>query len=346
MQSIAKLPAQVMSLSGSRVEETLFASLPESGMMSLWDTRTSGAVFTATAQAFSTDCGSEILLVDHHQRVVTLCGNRAQFIDIRQSNKILSEYIHSSELVCFNSAPVLESDGHILAVDEDGRILSLSLSTGEPTGEVDGSVFGQPVSVGTTGFGQLDNYCCGLGPVSSPQGVRLLLALGMSGTGVVYSSPFEATTLQLEEDNTNSSNMVVNPPLPTCCAFEEGKVAVGKANGMYDILFCEEDGTMETVMSAPGDAANGIVYVDWSPVGLLTVSLCGEITAWDVEEFLDEDPLTQDEGRLPRVSGALSHRGTTGSGRAVVNCASRLGPSAVYVLADTEGNIATFNLFA
>lgn len=43
-------------------------------------------------------------------------------------------------------------------------------------------------------------------------------------------------------------------------------------------------------MSAPGHACNGLVYTSWVRSGvLLTTSICGDISVWDVKHFLEDE---------------------------------------------------------
>ncbi|EPY29233.1 hypothetical protein STCU_04658 [Strigomonas culicis] len=338
-----------MSVSGTATSNVAFAALSEKGFISLWDTRLKNKCYTTISSQRLTERraeedSSELLYLPEQHRAVRLWGSALHVVDTRKTMDVLSTYHHTAELTSFMANfPCSAATTALPVIDESGAVLSIGLSDGAPCAAMPTELFGVPMAVADArrGFGALSNLCCGFGAVGGPQ--RTVFTLAMDAQGALYGPDGAARPFTLEEEMSATNGMVVNPALPTCCAFQRApssRVAVGRANGVYDVVDVEADGAVVTQLSAPGHAVNGLCHLSWSPAGLLTVSLCGELTAWDVEGFLAEDEDEQEAGALPAVKAALSHRGVTGSAHAVMNCGTQLGDTSRYILGDSNGVVA------
>lgn len=356
----------VAALSPSGASDTAFASLSSDGTVSVWDTRLSKRNYLniPTARSRGDTCeGTEVLFAADRNLVVALCDRHVRFVDVRSSLAVLGEYTHTSEVVRFVAGAHPHGRCTTLMIDENGTVVPLDLQTMQPTAVVEEWVFGGQAEAppadhalgrSTPGFGQLSNYCCGLGLVDTAARAaadeeadgsagpsRALVAVGMDGNSEFHPSPAVALPFTVAFDSlaAGTAPQMVNPPLPVCAAFHKDRVAVGKADGTYEVL-AVADGAMglEELMAAPGHASNGLCYLQWAAQGrqLLTASLCGQVTVWAVAAFMEADEDCYDD--LPAIVAALDHRECVGSRTAVLNGGSQLARDK-YLLCDSEGNV-------
>ncbi|CCW68457.1 unnamed protein product [Phytomonas sp. Hart1] len=344
----------VMSLSSSSCNDTEFASLSYNGTVVLWDTRLKTAMHTRIPNydiGNNLDAG-ELLFLPEFDMAITLCGKLIQFFDIRRGTSSIESCRHSCEVVRFLAGDHPWSRMWTLIVDEKGHIFPLNQMNMCKSSMLQEFVFGKLVDVPENGFGSLSNYSSGLGFVTEGSakkdyGKRSLFSLGMDGRGCLLRGPeptqwrdFTLGNLELDKGST-----MFNPPLANCCGFSENcQVAVGLADGTYIICEVTTQGEVEELMTAPGHATNGLCHVDFLPTGsLLTVSLCGQITVWDVPNFLLGDGDAEIDGELPMVQCALDHHVCTGMKRSVINCASMLGQE-ILLTGDANGNVVSNDL--
>ncbi|KPI84585.1 hypothetical protein ABL78_6346 [Leptomonas seymouri] len=357
MEFLGREAADVVSVACSSSSRTSFATLTGLGALTLWDVRLKRRNYISidNPNAAAKAEASELRYFQDRHAAVVLCGNAVQLYDTRKSISTLAEYVHSKECVAFlKTAPPLDAAATLL-VDEDGGMFPFSLVDGTKGDVIEAYVLGErwALPAGQDVFGHLDNYCSGLHciDVSSDSGdstaySHVLFAVGMDGNGALYThgedgdaavkrSPF----CIMEAPQMQQKVQMVNPPLVNCTAVCRSVLAVGRADSTYTVYNVERDGP-EALFEAPGHAVNGLCYVDWlSPDVLITTSLCGEVTGWNVGGFLHAaDECEEEEGDLPDVVAALAHREVPGCQLATVNCGDRLGDSS-YVFGDHMGGV-------
>lgn len=333
-----------MSLAASATTPTAFASLEDTGAVTLWDTRLKRKDYMCVGEGAAKMKGAEatdLLLVADRQTAVVLAERTVIMYDLRQQ-ALLHSHENPCETVAFLSGTHPRGSTTTLIADENGAIIPFDLQKCAPTTHLSERYFGTEKCLPTPSFGSLSNYCCGLGTLRR-DGVHTLCALGMDGNGAFYTDPLSApTSFCMMDDMTLSGGQIVNPPLPTTCSFMDGFVAVGRANGLYSVATLDDDAsTVVEVFAAPGHAANGLCVVAWTMSGhLVTCSLCGEVSSWNLLPLLEQEPSADEtEGDLPPLDMACSVRETTKQ-RSIVNCGVVL-DSGLFVAADTLGFVTS-----
>lgn len=376
MELLGRESADVVSVSCSPASSTTFATLSGKGSLTMWDTRLKRRNYLSIANP-NTATGAEATELRYYQDrhvAVALCGNTVQLYDTRKTLSVVAEYAHPTECVGFLKTALPSEAETLLLIDEDGGMFPLSLMDGTRRDVLEAYVLGRPYSLPGLeegGWGELDNYCSGLHCVditereerdtTTSHSSRVLFAVGMDGNGALYGGAEEegksddATITSssnscgaairrtpfciMEAPQERQTAQMVNPPLVNCTAVCGSLVAAGRADGTYSIYSVSSDGP-EALLEAPGHAVNGLCLVDWLTSNvLLTTSLCGEVTGWNVGALLaaevDEE---EEEGELPDVVTAFAHREVAGCQLATVNCGDRLGDSS-YVFGDTMGGV-------
>lgn len=365
MELVGREAADVVSVSCSPSSRTSFATLSGRGTLTLWDVRLKRKNYLSFRNP-NTSAGaeaSELRYFPDRHAAVALCGNTVQLFDTRKSLSLVSDYVHTKECVAFLKTPPQPPSGAetTLLVDEDGGIFPYRLADGVRRAVVEAYVLGQPrtLPAGQSTFGYLDNYCSGLHCVDVSSGAAdaqtssVLFAVGMDGNGALYHSADATSTgdnswdvqrtpfciMEAPQWQRRQKAQMVNPPLVNCTAVCGTRLAVGRADGTYIIYSVEREGP-EKLLEAPGHAVNGLCYVDWfSSHVLITTSLCGEVTGWNVGAFLaTEAEEEEEEGDLPEVVTAFAHREVAGNRPAMVNCGDRLGEDG-YVFGDHMGGV-------
>ncbi|CCW60275.1 unnamed protein product [Phytomonas sp. EM1] len=352
MVLLGQQQGSVMSLTSSFADDMNFASLGSDGSVTLWDTRLKKAMHMCIPNPVGDVDAGEVLLVPDRHLAITLCGNLIQFFDIRTEIGVVASDSHSCEVVRFLGGAHPPGRSSTLIVDEEGFIMPLDLIAMRKSHLLGEFVFGRPIELIDGGFGSLSNYSSGLGLVmegTEGKGLarRALFSLGMDGRGCLLSgpAPTERRDFTLGYLGIAEVSTLFNPPLANCCGFGgDGRVAIGRADGTYIVCEVTEGEGVEELMTAPGHAVNGLCHVDFLSNGsLLTVSLCGQITVWDVPSFLLGDDNAETDGELPKVQCALDHRECAESPTSVINCASALG-SVTLLTGDADGRVVSSNL--
>ncbi|KPA85039.1 hypothetical protein ABB37_01460 [Leptomonas pyrrhocoris] len=364
MEFVGREAAGVVSVACSSSSHTSFATLSAHGTLTLWDLRLRRRNYLSVdnPNAAARTEASELCYFQDRHAAVALCGNAVQLFDTRKSVSVVAEYVHPKECVAFLKTPPPSDAATTLLVDEDGGMFPFNLADGTRTDVMEAYVLGRPCALptGEDVLGHLSNYCSGLhcidvssgGGGSTEVSSRVLLAVGMDGSGALYAGtedkdhiPNNTTrTIErvpfsvMEAPQKHQTAQVVNPPLVNCTAVCRSALAVGRADSTYTVYHVRRDGP-EALFEAPGHAVNGLCYVDWlSPDVLITTSLCGEVTGWNVGGFLAAEDEEEEEGDLPEVVTAFSHREVPGCQLATVNCGDRLGEHS-YVFGDHMGGV-------
>ncbi|EAN87802.1 hypothetical protein C3747_120g136 [Trypanosoma cruzi] len=344
MEVLGRRGRGIMSLAASFSAPTAFASLEDTGAVTLWDTRLKRKDYMCVDDGAIKGNGeaTELLLASDRHMAVVLAENIVMAYDLRQQT-LLHSFKHVSEVVAFLSGTHPHGASTTLIADENGAIIPFDLSQFAPTTCVSERYFGVEKTLSKPSFGSLSNYCCGLGllQVKQRQGV---CALGMDGRGAFYMDPIDPPVeFCLMDDLATARGQFVNPPLPTTCHFLGEYIATGRANGIYSIATVDaDDNSVVEVFAAPGHASNGLSVVLWTHDGhLMTCSICGEVSMWDVMPLLLQDPPVDEteEGELPSLEKACNVRETT-SHHSVVNCGTILG-SGVFLAGDTMGFVTS-----
>lgn len=372
MDILGKTPEDIVSLCsgdhGASSSTTTFASLGGGGTIKLWDTRLQRRDYATIPNPNKNAAveASELKYIPDRRCAIALCGSTIQVYDLRRTFTLVAEYQHDTEWAALLKAPLPQSASTTLVIDEEGVIVSFDFNCGTIAHFVDPFVFGEKKKLeGKQGFGSLSNYCCGLqlietagsamngvggGAAEADSSPHLLLALGMDGEGVLYSGVGEEKnthrfSIPCISPGNETAPQLINPPLLNCVAVLHQKVAVGRADGMYSIFSVEENHTLVEEMGAPGHAHNGLCYVDWmTRDSLLTISLCGEVTGWNVGDFMAAEVTSEEEEPdLPEVLLAWAHREATHLPSSIVNCAERL-TNDTYLIGDTSGYVTTCRL--
>ncbi|KAG5495705.1 hypothetical protein GH5_03370 [Leishmania sp. Ghana 2012 LV757] len=359
MEFLGRESEGVVSVACSSASTTSFATLSSRGDLTLWDVRIPRRKYMTFCNPNSAAAveASELRFLHDRHAAVALCGNTVQLFDTRKCMSCLSEFTSNRECVAFlKDEPPMGSSTTLIA-DEDGSMFSYSIVDGSRPPYVEAYIFGRqhhsPLPQGS-GFGSLASYCSGLHCIDLAIGegdaaTRLLFAVGMDGEGALYSGADNTESACVAFSIAHESPMcghtqIVNPPLVNCTAVCGAQVAVGRANGMYSIYDIERRG-LDEAMASPGHASNGLCYVDWvSPDVLLTTSLCGDITGWDIGAFMaGSGGEEEEEGEGPEVVAALAHREVPGCQQATVNCADRLADMH-YIFGDHRGGVTLARL--
>ncbi|CBH18710.1 hypothetical protein, conserved [Trypanosoma brucei gambiense DAL972] len=357
MEVVGRGRHAVMSIAASSTCPTTFGSLDTVGAVTLWDTRLKqkdyARVEAGPTVAAEGDATELLLAADVHMALV-LAGEWITSYDLRRHAKLCS-YRHTCELATFLGGTHPQRETTTLVVDEDGAITPFSLLECSPTAHLPACFSGGGQTIDAPSFGSLSNWCCGLGFVKRQQQdvAPLLCAIGMDGGGAIFSSPNrQEGEFNLLGDDwlVPSSGEVINPPLLTTCSFMESYVAIGRANGMYSIATATEDGdSIMEIFASPGHAQNNLSVIGWTGTPrprLVTCSVCGEVSAWDVlpllEVEMEESVGDVEEGDPPPLDTSGSVREATGQ-MASVNCGVVIGGSRL-VVGDTMGFVTTCNV--
>ncbi|KEG15575.1 putative ubiquitin-conjugating enzyme [Trypanosoma grayi] len=347
MEVLGRTGCGVMSLAASATAPTAFATVDSTGTVTLWDTRLRRkdyATVAVTAQGDGAEATELLLASDLHLAAV-LSDKVVTTYDLRQLAKVQC-YEHPCEAVTFLSGAHPSGTTSTLFADEDGAVVPFDLKLCAPTNHLSQRYFAVEAELPVPSFGSLPNYCCGLGLLQDGDDGRRLCAVGMDGHGALYADPLRPPErFCVMDDLVSTGGQVVNPPLPTACGFFENLVAIGRANGMYSIAAVDDaDGVFE-VLAAPGHASNGLCVVTWTDDHrLVTCSVCGEVSVWDVLPLLQQQPPEEgaEDGDVPPLDVACSVREATGH-QSVVNCGSVLG-CGVCVVGDTLGFVTSCSL--
>ncbi|KAH9578775.1 hypothetical protein LSM04_004399 [Trypanosoma melophagium] len=352
MEILGRGGHSIMSIAASATTPSGFASLDSAGSVLLWDTRLKRKDYvrmTNNNNNCTDGCNSlkenigeatELMLASDLHIAAVLADDTVTMYDLRQQS-VLQFYKHSSETVVFlNGTHPVEATSTLI-IDENGAIIPFDLKNGVPTKYLSQRYFGVEKNLSKPSFGSLSNYCCAFGFIQQ-SGNPFLSVIGMDGNGALYTDPLlPPVNFSIMDDLVSADGQLVNPPLPTTCSFFEDYVAIGRANGMYSIATMDDSGSLTEIFAAPGHASNGLCFVSWTPSGhLITCSLCGEVSAWDVLSLLqDESSEEVEEGDLPPLILAYGVRESTGK-QSVVNCGATLG-SGVFVAGDTMGFVTS-----
>ncbi|ESL06312.1 hypothetical protein TRSC58_06016 [Trypanosoma rangeli SC58] len=344
MEVLGRSGRSIMSLAASSSVPTGFASLEDTGAVTLWDTRLKRKDYACVGRGAiegSRDATELLLASDRHMAVV-LAENLILAYDLRQQ-ALLHVFRHDAETVMFLSGAHPRGAPTTLIADEYGAIIPVDLIQFAPTTCVSERYFGAEKELSQPCFGSLSNYCCGLGVLQVDDG-KAVCSMGMDGNGELYTDPLEPSVkFSLMYDLVPTGGQVVNPPFPTTCHFFREYMVVGRANGMYSIATLDtDDNAVVEVFAAPAHAFNGLSVVLWTNDGhLVTCSICGEVSMWDVMPLLLQDlPADEaEEGELPPLEKACSVRETTRQ-QSVVNCGVIL-DSGAFLFGDTMGFVTS-----
>lgn len=349
MEVLGRIENGIESISSSSVSPTSFVSLCSNGTVSLWDTRLKNPRYATIERPRFNQSGepAEVLFAEDRWSALVAWGRSL----VREDTRMLRAeafYHHDCEIASFLSGKQPIGEASVLFVDENGSAVPFSIATTSPTLKVPHRIYESCISLEQENdrFGSLTNLCCGVEQATGPDGRRLLCILGMDGMGTLTPSSLFSSKFQLDL-SMQMSGQVVNPPLPTCCRALSGRVAVGRADGTYSILDIDEDccGLVEELI-APGHESSGLCSVEW--VGergaerLLTVSLSGDITAWDVQGYL-QTPADEVMDDLPPVCSAYAVRESLGVKKSIINCAAAVN-EATMLFGDTLGHSLLCNL--
>ncbi|RNF25691.1 putative ubiquitin-conjugating enzyme [Trypanosoma conorhini] len=344
MEVLGRSGRGIMSLAASSSAPTAFASLEDTGAVTLWDTRLKRKDYVCVGKGAPQERrdATELLLASDRHMAVVLAEDMIMAYDLRQQ-ALLHAFRHVAEAVVFINGAHPYGASTTLIADDCGSIIPFDLAQFTPTTHVSERFFGAEKELVPPCFGSLTNYCCGLG-VLQVDDIQAVCAMGMDGNGELYTDPLEPPVeFCLMDDLAAAEGQVVNPPLPTTCDFLSGYVAVGRANGMYSVATVDtDDNVVVEVFAAPGHASNGLSVVLWTNDShLMTCSICGEVSVWDVMPLLLQDAPDDEteEGDLPPLKKACSVRETTQQ-RSVVNCGTILG-SGAFLAGDTMGFVTS-----
>jgi hypothetical protein len=365
MELLGREMADVVSVACSSSSPTAFATLSGQGTLTLWDLRLKRKNYLSLPNPNHVAKTEATELRFYHDRhaAIALCGNTVQLYDTRKSLSVLAEYVHPKECVAFLKTPPPATAETTLIVDEDGGMFPFCIRDGTRQRTLEAYILGKPCTLppGQDVLGDLNNYCSGLHCVDvsssgndGAEAARVLFAVGMDGHGALHrcadlrSSTSDGGAVQripfniMEAPQERQKEQLVNPPLVNYTTLCHAMLAVGRADGTYTVYNVERDG-LEALLEAPGHAVNGLCYVDWlSPEVLITTSICGEVTGWNVGSFLaaaDDDGAEDEEGDLPEVVAAFTHREVPGCQLATLNCGDRLSGGSSYVFGDHLGGV-------
>lgn len=345
MEILGTLDESIVSISPSSLNSNIFVSLSQSGSLALWDTRQSTKYHLMNSGGCNNDY-SEVLCIYERSEVLSVCEDTIELYDIRKVGGCVKKYTHDVEVVQFLSGIHKKDATTTLFVDENGAVVPFDILSVSPSPIIPAYVFGSDVVIaaGNDRFGTLPNYCCGFEQFVIDDN-HFLLTLGMDGEGKLFSSADDMMPFLFSQDM-EATGQIVNPPLPTCSRVFHNLIAVGRADGTYTIATINpnSDTCITEELSAPGHECSGLCAVEWvGAIGnhrLLTVSLSGDITAWNVLELLNvpEEELEENNDDLPPVSSAYTTREITKSKNSIINCVCKQSEELV-VLGDTLGNV-------
>ncbi|KAG8342264.1 hypothetical protein ERJ75_001655100 [Trypanosoma vivax] len=349
MEVLGRDRGSVMSVAASGISATSFASINAAGKVTLWDVRLQHKDCMSVTTDINMLSGAEatdlLLAADMHV-AVALAGGAIIAYDLRQQG-VLSVYNHTCDNEAFLAGTHPPAEQTTLIADENGAIMPFDLKQCRPTAHLSDRFFGTSTTISATSFGALSNICCGLGFIR-PEGEKpLLCAMGMDGSGALYTDPQltpSGFSLLQESDLVEASGKVLNPPLPISASFLEGYVAIGRANGMYSIAVPVANSTLFEVLAAPGHACNGLSVLEWTRGDrprLLTCSVCGVVSLWDVMPLVLETPEGDEviDEDLPSLDVAESVRDAVGQ-QVSVNCGAVIGDN-LLVVGDAMGFITS-----
>lgn len=352
----------ISGISCSEESLTSFVAVSSCGVISLWDLRLKSKCYASIASSTrggsvvrsepSNSCttndfeGDEVLLIPGANTALCLGGSTLELFDIRKLSAGAHKYTHYTGLVRFVSGKHPRGSASTLVVDEDGRIIPIDVQRLERASLVPPGIFdSEGILDATDHFGSLSNYCCGLEKVGLKDGRRMLLSIGMDGGGAVFQSPTESFLFQLSS-SFGSSPQIVNPPLPTCCRCLNDLLAVGRGNGTYTVarIDPEDDDVVVEEFTARGHASNGLCGVEWLGELLLTTSVCGDLSVWDIPQFMSvpEEEWEKEGNDLPNLRSAYSIREFSQQ-PVVVNCVEKRQEDSL-IIGDMLGNIFLSNV--